>query len=83
MEVKLYTTAGCHLCEAALALLHAAQRGGYPLHVCEVEIAESECLIDQYGIRIPVVACGQPARELGWPFSYEDLIQFLTSSQVS
>jgi len=76
VKIELYTTTGCHLCEEALSLLHQAQRDGHTFKICEVEIADSEYLIDTYGIRIPVIR-SDDTRELNWPFSYSQLLDFI------
>lgn len=76
---RLYTTVGCHLCEEAATLLHEARSAGLAFDVCEVEISDSESLMEAYGIRIPVVRFDGDKRELGWPFDYQDLIEFIES----
>jgi hypothetical protein len=76
MQIRLYTTVGCHLCEEALALLRRAQLAGHAFEICEVEIAGSELLSERYGLRIPVISLGG-ANELGWPFGYEDLLEYI------
>lgn len=81
MRIRLYTTAGCHLCESALALLRRAQSDGLDLQICEVEIADSECLVENYGVRIPVVARDDATGELGWPFDYDDLLHYMRTSE--
>lgn len=81
MKIRLFTTAGCHLCEAALALLQQAQRDGFEMDICEVEIADSECLMNEYGIRIPVVARDNVTGELGWPFDYDELLHYLSTAE--
>lgn len=81
MQVKLYTTTGCHLCEAALALLQRAQAVGLDIRICEVEIADSECLMNRYGLRIPVVARDHHSDELGWPFDYDELLHYLSTPE--
>ncbi|MCV6589929.1 MAG: glutaredoxin family protein [Marinobacterium sp.] len=71
----LMTTAGCHLCEVAEQLIVETLTTG-----CVVEaqdIAESDALIDQYGIRIPVLVCEQSGVELGWPFDQTQLAEFI------
>ena len=45
------------------------------LNIELVEIADSEELMDRYGITIPVIRAGD--RELGWPFSLVELRTFL------
>ena len=75
-NIRFYTTAGCHLCDKALALvLEVGQR--IPLAIEEIDIAESDPLIEKYGLRIPVLVRDADQRELGWPFNAEALIGFL------
>ena len=76
MRVNLYTTVGCHLCEEALVMLQRLQ-GSHAFDICEVEISESESLMDRYGIRIPVIAVDGGGTELGWPFNVEQLEAFI------
>ncbi len=77
VQLLLYTTSGCHLCEEAEKILkHLSSLGG-----CQwepVEISVSDALIDRYGVRIPVVATSE-GRELGWPFTLATLSNWLTS----
>ncbi len=81
MKVNFYTTVGCHLCEEALVLLHALQEQlqeqDGPLQISEVDIADSEALMAEYGVRIPVITSDSSTGEIGWPFSLEELKQFL------
>ena len=79
MKIALYTTLGCHLCEQALALLHEAQGCGYCFEITKVEIADSDQLIEKYGIRIPVIS-NEDGNELGWPFDSATLSAFLQST---
>lgn len=66
-ELLLYTTSGCHLCEQATELLRPLLRR-YKLSLREVEISASDQLMDQYGIRIPVLGVEHSQVELAWPF---------------
>ncbi|OMH38735.1 glutaredoxin family protein [Motiliproteus sp. MSK22-1] len=75
-QLLLYTTTGCHLCEIALQLILSSQKTT-EFQVELVEISDSESLVDQYGIRIPVVADKKGGAELGWPFDYEQFQQFV------
>lgn len=68
MTLQLFTTAGCHLCEQALALLDEAGA----VNVRQVEIGDDAGLIDRYGVRIPVLRFPDGA-ELDWPFSVADI----------
>ena len=76
MKVRLYTTLGCHLCEEARAMLVTLKRQGMSLDIDSVDIADSEALMEAYGVRIPVIDTADG--ELGWPFSPEELHSFLT-----
>lgn len=63
MKLLLYGTRFCHLCEQAGAVLHAA---GVTAEY--IDIAEDQALLEQYGMRIPVVRRVDNGAELGWPF---------------
>jgi len=63
MKLLLYGTRFCHLCEQAGAVLHAA---GVTAEY--IDIAEDDALLEQYGMRIPVVRRVDNGAELGWPF---------------
>lgn len=88
MNVILFTTVGCHLCEQALGLLYqfreshiGAGRGeAADLTIEEVEISESNALMDLYDIKIPVVKRSCSDSELAWPFDLEQLTRFLEQS---
>ena len=80
-SVVLYHTEGCHLCEQAHALLKA--------HAMVNDIEQRDIICDPswlaaYQVRIPVITIAmgqqqsaqQPA-ELGWPFDYQTLTEFL------
>jgi hypothetical protein len=75
--VKLYTTLGCHLCDEAMVLIRQLQTVEIEFEVLEIEIADSEDLMSTYGIRIPVVTSNQREGDIGWPFSIEELRNFL------
>jgi glutaredoxin len=77
MELVLYTTEGCHLCEDAHELLlSVADR--QPLELQLQEIGDDDDLVARYGIRIPVVLFPDGS-ELGWPFTEEQLEQVILS----
>lgn len=74
-QVQLFTTLGCHLCEEANDQLLLLQKEGLAIEICPVEIADSDELLNRYGIRIPVIAIS--GAEIGWPFSIDQLRSFL------
>ena len=72
-----YTTAGCHLCEQAEVLLNELE-SHVQLDITIVDIATDEKLIEQYGVRIPVVKRLDVPDDLGWPFDYGQLKAYLS-----
>ncbi|MBT4161219.1 MAG: glutaredoxin family protein [Gammaproteobacteria bacterium] len=76
MNVRLFTTLGCHLCEQALAQLLTLRENGFAVDIVETDIANSDELMAKYGVRIPVIA-REDNEELGWPFTLEELTAFL------
>ena len=70
MDLVLYVTRGCHLCEEALAVLGEA---GLADGVQAVEIGYDAALAECYGVRIPVLRLPVTGRELDWPFTAADV----------
>ncbi|MBR9912663.1 MAG: glutaredoxin family protein [Gammaproteobacteria bacterium] len=76
----LYTTLGCHLCEQAKTVMWPVlEHYGYRLQ--EIEIANDDEMVERYGIRIPVVRRDDCERDLGWPFSAEQLAAYLAADK--
>ena len=73
----LYHTDGCHLCEQAECLIT-------PLLADEslqlVDIMSDEALILEYQTSIPVLKSEQ-GLQLFWPFTAQDVRQFLTQTE--
>ncbi|MBV1879624.1 MAG: glutaredoxin family protein [Pseudomonadales bacterium] len=94
MEISLFTTLGCHLCEEALTLLNQLNENitansnkkigkkiGHSTRftINKIEISDSDQLMAQYGIRIPVVKKNGSQNELNWPFDLEALSKYLAT----
>ena len=77
-ELVVYSRRGCHLCEEAHEQLQLLEQQGMNLSIEMVEIADSEALMDRYGITIPVIRVDE--REIGWPFTIDELRTFLEIS---
>lgn len=73
-ELILYTTAGCHLCEQAEALLHTRLQG---FKLRKIDISESKLMVGAYGLRIPVLGMPGVEAELDWPFTEIDVAEYL------
>lgn len=73
LDLVLYGTAGCHLCELAESeIFSALEPGSYTLE--RVDIALDATLLEQYGTRIPVLLLGRTT--LDWPFDAARICQF-------
>ena len=89
-NIILYTTAGCHLCELAKEVLWPLLNE-FQLRLIQIDIADSDLLIERYGMRIPVLATAIDAEansaakfnercnseELGWPFTTMEARAFI------
>ncbi|HEC73190.1 MAG TPA: glutaredoxin family protein [Methylophaga aminisulfidivorans] len=74
MTLFLYSTAGCHLCDDALIILKNMPE--LPQEdISVIEIGDDDALVNQYGIRIPVLRIG--LEELDWPFTTEQVSLFI------
>ncbi len=79
LNITLYGTEHCHLCEQAhTILLEVAKQ--YPCHIEKIDIAFDAQLLDMYQTRIPVVVVDNIKRSLDWPFTYADLEKVMTHS---
>lgn len=76
VEIRLYHTSGCHLCEKARDILWPLLSSEHSF--LEIDVADSDVLIERYGIRIPVIVIND--RELGWPFDQSILKRFIFES---
>ena len=72
MDIKLYGTEFCHLCEQAEAVLREIG-----IEADHIDIADDDELMEKYGIRIPVLKRLDTQAELGWPFDAAAVSRFL------
>lgn len=79
VELILYGTSACHLCDKAKEVLWSLSHLGISFK--EVDIAEQDGLICRYGTRIPVVQMPGCEAELGWPFDGDDVVAFVAKNQ--
>lgn len=73
MHLRLYTTLGCHLCDALESWLK--RLASQPMTLEHIEISDDDALMCRYGVRIPVLADDdgnelergfEPARLASW-----------------
>lgn len=75
--LNLYTTLGCHLCDEAADMI---REQNFPdIKLLTIEISESERLLADYGVRIPVLKFQDSTKELAWPFNATELSIFLAN----
>lgn len=76
MQLYLYSTTHCHLCEKAENLLQAAC-SKLDLTWQSVEICDNSQLISLYETKIPVLKRTDTNEELLWPFDAQQIATFL------
>jgi len=80
LQLTLYGTSGCHLCEEAEALLAEALKPHSGLFdLVSVDIADHDEWMARYGMRIPVLSHASTGRELDWPFGLSEILYFLNN----
>lgn len=73
----LYGTSACHLCELAEQLLSEMLADGRIREAIElIDIADSEQLVERFGVRIPVLTSDAGDKELEWPFDQRQVMQW-------
>lgn len=84
MQLKLFGTAGCHLCEEAEHIVKEYLTAGPAgLTVEAIDIAEQENRHERYALRIPVLYHPESGRELAWPFDLPQLEAFISQIHTS
>lgn len=73
LELNLYTTSHCHLCEQAEAILSSIVND-YDISWNSIEIADNDQLLEAYGTKIPVIQVIGTDTELAWPFDTEAVL---------
>jgi len=78
INLTLYGTSGCHLCDEAQVLLNTI-KNQFLFTLEMVDIADDESLVKTYGIKIPVLIHSNKS-ELSWPFNENVLTAWLKSN---
>ena len=77
-EFTLYSTLGCHLCEQAKLIIDSVI-GRYQLTYEECDIADSEYLLEAYGVLIPVFKHKDCEEYVNWPFDKKEVDEYIFS----
>lgn len=76
IQLSLYSTSHCHLCEQAEALIKSAA-DDYDIHYAVIEITDFPELLTMYEIKIPVLKRLDNNKEICWPFDRSDISRLL------
>jgi len=83
LDYILYHTLGCHLCELAEEVISDFNRTtDNPVVYTKTDIASDDHLVQQFGIRIPVLYRINDQRCLDWPFNTASLQAFVHPGQL-
>lgn len=77
VQLVLYGTTGCHLCELAEQQLLMFVAQGWQVEL--VDIADDDTLFDRFSLTIPVLEHSASGQLLNWPFDAAALQNFLSS----
>lgn len=75
MQLQLFMTEHCHLCELAEAQINLIYP---PLSWKKTEIAYDDALLAHYGQTIPVLKRLDNQAELAWPFTAAQILEFIS-----
>lgn len=78
MQLNLYSTTHCHLCEQATDLLDSLSEQ-YDIRWVNIEITEDLALLERYGSKIPVLKRQNNNAELAWPFTSQQIEIFISA----
>ena len=77
MNLKLYSTSYCHLCEQAEDMLISLVKL-HPIAWETIEIIDDEVLLGLYGNSIPVLKRVDTNQELAWPFTKREIERLIS-----
>ena len=79
-EIIFYTTFGCHLCEQVEAMIFALNQQknlANRFDIIAFDIIDDEKILEEYRTTIPVLKNTFTDEKLFWPFSFEELDDWL------
>lgn len=76
IQLHLYSTSHCHLCEQAEALLQNIYKL-YDIQWRIIEISEDATLLKSYEVKIPVLKRLDTGAEICWPINDRDIQNLL------
>ena len=79
-KIIFYTTFGCHLCEQVEAMIFALNQQknlSENYEIIAFDIIDDEKKLEEYRTSIPVLENDTTKEKLFWPFSFDDLENWL------
>ncbi|AKE51623.1 glutaredoxin family protein [Kangiella geojedonensis] len=79
-EIIFFTTFGCHLCEQVEAMIFALNQQknlANRFDIIAFDIIDDEKILAEYRTTIPVLKNTSTSEKLFWPFSFEELDDWL------
>ncbi len=76
VNLILYSTSHCHLCEQAETLLRDIS-ALEAIVWSNVEIADDSRLLQRYEVKIPVLKRLDTESEIAWPFTTQDILSLI------
>ena len=83
IRLQLMSTSGCHLCEMAEQIIAECLLNNVAVTIELIDVAEQEQFQARYAIRIPVLYHPETNKDLGWPFDFVQVNQFITDIRQS
>ena len=83
IRLQLMSTSGCHLCELAEQVIAESLINNVAVTIELIDVAEQEQFQARYAMRIPVLYHPKTNKDLGWPFDFVQVKQFITDISQS
>lgn len=80
-KIIFFTTFGCHLCEQVEEMLaYILQQKTDQIHfsILQFDIIDDEKILEKYRTSIPILKKENTNDEIFWPFSFEELCEWLS-----
>ncbi len=74
MKIDYYTKYACPLCDEGLSILRYFPE----IEINIIDVEEDVEKFQSYLLRIPVISYDDGEKELGWPFTYEDIREIVS-----
>jgi hypothetical protein len=77
LELELFGTSSCSLCDKAEAILGCLLAEGYDWCIEQIDIVDDDASLAKYALSIPVLRKVSGGEELCWPFDPKEVVAFI------